>query len=616
MARRKTQQDDLPLPKLTRENWRESLRMLEFVRPYRWQLIWGLILLFLSSAVFMAFPMLTGMMFDVAQAGLVEQANVQPDLPAGIEQPTLSLTLNQFGILLIIILSAQAIVSYIRVICFANVSERGTADLRKALYNKLISLPVVFYEKNRVGDLISRLTADVERLYNVYSITLAEFLRQIILLISGIIFLVFTAWQLALIMLGTFPVIVVFALFFGRMIRKLSKERQDALAETNNVLSETMQAIQVVKSFTNELLESIRYGNSIDKVVKVALKYARGRALFASFIIFFLFGALFFVIWSGVKLVENGTMTGGQLITFVFITGIIGGAIAGLGNFYTEILGAIGATDRIREILNEETEVNLANANRKALNLKGNIRYENVHFQYPTRLDVPVLRGLNLEVKAGQKIALVGPSGAGKSTIVQLLLQFYNFQSGKITVDGHSIDELDITSFRENIAFVPQEVMLFGGTIRENILYGKPEATEEEVLAAAAQANALEFIEQFPEGLETVVGERGIKLSGGQRQRIAIARAILRDPAILLLDEATSSLDAESERVVQDALNKLMENRTSIIIAHRLATIREVDMIFVIDGGKIVEKGTHEELSAMQDGIYNSLAKLQFDLVQ
>ena len=314
-------------------------------------------------------------------------------------------------------------------------------------------------------------------------------------------------------------------------------------------------------------------------------------------------------------MLENGTMTAGQLIEFVVYTGILGGAIAGLGNFYTEILGAVGATERIREILKEEGEVEADPGHPvERITLNGHISYEHVHFSYPTRKDLPVLKGLDFQVESGQKVALVGTSGAGKSTIVQLLLKFYVVDGGDIKVDGHSIYDINTTAFRQNIAIVPQEVILFGGTIKENILYGKPEATEEEVIEAARKANAWDFIQSFPDRLDTIVGERGIKLSGGQRQRIAIARAILKDPVILLLDEATSSLDAESEKAVQDALNKLMEGRTSIIIAHRLATIRDVNCIYVIDKGRIIEQGTHEELSLIEDGTYNSLAKLQFEL--
>lgn len=599
MRRRNNAEEEDKRPRLSREKLVQAARIFRFIHPYRWAFIFGMFLLFLSSLVFMLFPFLTGLMVDTAQG-----------------KAQYPITLKQIGWILLIVLGAQGFVSYARIYLFAIVSEKGIADLRQALYQKLVSLPIVFFEQSRVGDLISRLTSDVEKLYSAFSITLAEFFRQIIILVVGILFLALRAPGLSLIMLGTFPIIVIGAMFFGRFIRKLSKERQEELAGSNTVVNETIQAIQAVKAFTNEFFEALRYGRSIDKMVKIALNYARWRALFSVFIVTFLFGALFFIIWEGAYMVQNGTMSVGRLIEFVVYTGILGGAIAGLGNFYTEILGAIGATERIREILDEVEEVSVENAKTaERLPLKGNIRYQNVQFSYPTRKDVKVLRGLSFEVKAGSKIALVGTSGAGKSTIVQLLLKFYRIDGGDIKVDGRSIYDMDTTAYRRNMAIVPQEVILFGGTIRENILYGKPGATDAEVIEAARQANAWEFIQSFPDGLNTIVGERGVKLSGGQRQRIAIARAILKDPAILLLDEATSSLDAESEKTVQDALNKLLEGRTSIIIAHRLATIRNVDQIYVIDKGQIIEQGTHEELSLIEDGTYKSLAKLQFEPV-
>jgi len=607
--RRQANANEEPLPKLNRETLRQAIGIYKYIRPYRWSLFFGLILLFMSSLVFMLFPYLAGRMVDIAQGntsmgiGLPDFADVDVELD-----------LQQIGWALLAVLILQGIVSYTRVLLFARVSEKGIGDIRQALYARLVTLPIVFFEKSRIGELVSRLTGDVEKLYSAFSITLAEFIRQIIILVVGIAFLAFRAPQLSLIMLATFPVIVIGAMIFGGYIRKLSKERQEELANTNTILNETMQAIHVVKAFTNEFFESLRYNNSVDRMVNVALKYAHGRAIFSVFIITFLFGALFFIIWRGAIMVSNGTMTAGLLIEFVVYTGIIGGAIAGLGNFYTDLLGAIGATERIREILNTEGEVEATDTKHSpTINLQGNIAYENVHFEYPTRSDVPVLKGLSFEVQAGQKVALVGTSGAGKSTIVSLLLQFYGISEGDIKVDGKSIYEYDLSAFRQNIAIVPQEVLLFGGTIQENIRYGKPDATEEEIIEAARQANAWDFIQSFPEGLDTIVGERGIKLSGGQRQRIAIARAILKDPCILLLDEATSSLDAESEKMVQDALNTLMEGRTSIIIAHRLATIRDVDCIYVIDNGKIIEQGTHDELSMLEDGAYNSLAKLQFE---
>lgn len=597
MSRRQSSTDTPPKVRLNREKLAAAAKIFRYIRPYRFAFGSGLVLLFLSSVTFMIFPYLSGLMVDIASG-----------------EKEMAYSLVDVGWFLALILVVQGAVSYFRIYLFSIVSEKGISDVRKALYEKLISMPMSFFEHARVGELVSRLTADVEKLYNAFSITLAEFLRQIIILVAGIVFLAFRAPQLSLIMLGTFPVVIIGAMFFGRFIRKLSKERQEELAESNNILNETMQAIQAVKAFTNEFFESVRYGTRINRVVKMSLRYARWRALFSVFIVTFLFGALFFIIWQGAMMVQSGNMSVGLLIEFVAYTAIIGASIAGLGNFYTELIGAIGATERIREILEDEQEIDVLNIdNIPDAPVKGHIEYQNVHFRYPTRPDIEVLQGMNFKVSPGEKVALVGTSGAGKSTIVQLLLRFYAIEKGDILVDGQSISSFDTTAYRRNIAIVPQEVILFGGSIRENILYGDPKAPEEAIMEAAQKANAWEFIQRFPEGLDTLVGERGVKLSGGQRQRIAIARAILKDPAILLLDEATSSLDAESEKVVQDALATLMEGRTSIIIAHRLATIRDVDQIFVIDNGQIIERGTHAELSQREQGAYNTLAKLQFE---
>jgi ATP-binding cassette, subfamily B, bacterial len=601
-------QDNAPKTKLTKDNIKAVGEIFQFIRPYRVSFWVGMILLFLSTTTFMIFPFLSGRIVDIAQG--------KHDFVFSFGGKTIPyyLDLPRIGYILAVLLVVQGFISYFRVTLFAKVSEYGIADMKQALYQKMVSLPISFFEQSRVGELVSRVNSDVERLYNTFSITLAEFIRQVIILISGILILSLTTWQLAVIMLLTFPVIVVGAMFFGRFVRKMAKERQTQIAETNIILNETMQAINAVKAFTNESFETLRYGKANKKGVVISMKFAAWRAIFATFIVVVLFGALFFVLWKGAELVQSGAISAGELIMFFTYTAIIGGAIAGLGNFYTELVGAVGATERVREILNSESEVTVRDVvvlpEKK---LKGNVEFRNIHFQYPSRPDVGVLKGLNLSIKSGQKVALVGPSGAGKSTIVQLMLKFYLPTEGGIFVDGKNINDLDITDYRSNMAIVPQEVLLFGGTIRENILYGKPDATDEEIIEAAKQSNSWEFISQFPEGLETIVGERGIKLSGGQRQRIAIARAILRNPSILLLDEATSSLDAESEKVVQEALNILMEGRTSIIIAHRLATVREVDKICVIDNGVITEQGTHEELYEKEDGLYASLARLQFE---
>lgn len=585
--------------KLTRENLKKTLKIFQYVLPYRWLFIVGMIVLALGSLLFLVIMRTPGEFFNIING-----------------EAQYGLSLNQLFVVLLIFLAVQSLFSYFRVQLFAYVSEKSMADLRTDLYRKLVSLPIPFLEQRRVGELTSRMTSDITEVQSVVSITLAEFLRQVIILIGGVGFIIFAMPRLALIMLATFPVVVIMAMFFGRFIRKLMRARQDQLAKTNVVVEETMQSIQTVKAYTNELFEIGRYTKNLKESVRIALRAAHMRGLFAAFIILVMFGALFFIMWRAAVMVQNDLMKEGDLLDFVVYTAVIGGAIASLGGLYTTIASAVGATERIVDILNQESELELAADGEQAKKrFVGNIRYEDVRFSYPSRLDVEVLKGITFSIPAGQKIALVGGSGAGKSTMVQLLLQFYQVQKGAIYVDDRPATEYDLVEYRQNMAIVPQEVLLFGGTIRENIQYGRPGATDEEVLAAARQANALDFIQSFPEGLDTLVGERGVKLSGGQRQRIAIARAILKDPAILILDEATSSLDAESERLVQDALNELMKGRTSIIIAHRLATIRDVDCIYVLENGKIIEQGTHTELSLIEDGVYNALAKLQFDAV-
>ena len=588
--------------RLNKDALKKSIGIFRYIRPYMGYFAAAMFFLIAGSLIFMALMGLPGEMANTAIG--------KPKFKFNIE-------VKDYGWIFLIILIVQGILSYFRTIFFAIVSEKGMADLRKDLYNKIITQPVTFFEEKRVGELTSRITADVEQLQAVFSITLAEFIRQVVILISGIIIIIFWTPKLSIIMLLTFPAIVIVAMVFGRYIRKLSKQRQDELAKTNTIVEETFQSFSIVKSFANEWYESLRYADSVDEIVKISLSFAKIRGIFFIFIITILFGGIFFILWRGALMVQDGTMEAGDLFSFIIYTGILGGAIASFGTLYTQIIGALGATERILEILETPSELPIQNTSLyQDLKLKGDVTFENIEFSYPTRKDVNVLRGININIKAGQKIALVGQSGGGKSTIVQLLMKFYNPDKGIIRVDGKIINDYDLTQYRKNIGIVPQEVILFGGTIKENIAYGKPGATDEEIITAAQQSNSWEFISSFPDGLKTIVGERGIKLSGGQRQRIAIARAILKDPKILILDEATSSLDAESERLVQDALDKLMQNRTSIIIAHRLATIREVDCIYVLENGKILEQGSHYELIEKENGTYSALAKLQFELQQ
>jgi ATP-binding cassette, subfamily B, bacterial len=577
--------------RLDKASLRNLIGVFRFMLPYKGLFIVGLVALALSSVILLAFPRLAGELLDVASGK-----------PAYFE------TIDQVATALLIILFVQGIFSFIRVYTFSIVSEKGMADLRQAVYQKVIWLPMTFFDSRRVGEVMSRITSDVATLQETFSFVLAEMIRQGLTLIFGIGIIFYLAPTLTGFMLITIPVLVITALVFGKYIRKLSRKTQDKLAETNVVVEESLQSIVMVKAFTNELFELNRYSRAIREVVMVAIQSARYRGLFISFIIFALFGGIVAVGWYGASLVQANELTVGELFSFVFYTSFIGFSIAGLGDIYTQLQRSVGASERVLEILGLDDE---SSTGASAVKLEGAIEFTDVTFAYPSRKDYKVLAGLNFTVSPGEKVALVGRSGSGKSTIINLLMRLYPLNQGVIKIDGHPIEGFNLTAYRKNLGVVPQEVILFGGTIADNIRYGKPGATSDELREAARKANALDFIESFPEGFETVVGDRGIKLSGGQRQRIAIARAILKDPAILILDEATSSLDAHSEVLVQEALEKLMEGRTSIIIAHRLSTIKKVDRIFVIQDGKLAEMGSHVELSGLDNGIYNNLLQLQ-----
>ena len=595
MARRQMQEPlrEEDKRKVNKDSLKRLAGVFRFMLPHKWLFIVGLICLVLSSATILSFPFLAGQLLDLASGKTIP----------------IFTTINQVALTLLGILLVQSFFSFMRVYTFSVTSERTLADLRQHVFHKIVWLPLTFFDNRRVGELMSRITSDVGTLQDTFTTTMAELLRQTLTLIIGTAIIFVLAPQLTVFMLLTFPVLVILALIFGKSIRKLSRKTQDKLAEANVIVEESLQSIQVVKAFTNEAFELLRFKKSLNEVVQVAVRTAKYRGFFVSFVILALFGGIVAVGWYGAWLVQSDLLSVGKLFSFIIYTSFIGGSIAGLGDLYTQLQRSIGASERLLEILDQKDEEELpASVDAK---LSGDIVFEHVNFAYPTRPDFPVLKDLNFHIGAGEKIALVGQSGSGKSTIINLLLRFYPVQEGSIKADGLSIQLFGLTDYRKNIGIVPQEVILFGGTIRENIAYGNPDASFEEIRLAAKKANALDFIESFPEQFDTRVGERGVKLSGGQRQRIAIARAILKNPAVLILDEATSSLDSQSEYLVQQALEKLMEGRTTIIIAHRLSTIKKVDRIFVINQGQLAEMGSHAELTQVNNGLYSNLLKMQ-----
>jgi ATP-binding cassette subfamily B protein len=557
--------------------------------------------MFTGSLLTLAFPYLAGSIVDAAVHHLNGGAGM-----GGVDRTAFLL----MGILLV-----QACLTFFHSLSFATVGQRSLVDLRRDTYARLISLPMAFFAQRRVGELASRLSTDLIQIEDTLIVILPQFLRQTTLLIGGIGLIAFTSIKLTGIMLVSLPVLTVVAVVFGRKTRKIAREAQDRLADTATIVEETLQGIVNVKAFANESYELNRYQEGLGKFLTTTLRGARLRAGFIAFILFALFGSIVLVLWSGARLLQQGEITFGDLTRFILYTTFVAGAMGQFAELYSQIQKAVGATQRVRELLREtgEVEAVLGPPRPSTLpRLRGEVEFQHVDFTYPSRQGVEVLKGINLHAVPGQRIALVGPSGAGKSTLISLLLRLYDPTAGRLLIDGRDAREYRLTELRGQMSIVPQEVLLFGGSIADNIAYGKPGASQQEIEQAARQANAHDFIQGFPEGYATFVGDRGIKLSGGQRQRVAIARAILKNPAILILDEATSSLDSESERLIQEALETLMQGRTSFIIAHRLATVRHVDRIIVIADGKVAEAGTHEELQALGDGVYRRLAALQF----
>ena len=577
-------------PPIKLASLKKTFRLFRYVKPYWAQFALGLLFLLVSSLAGLALPKLLGNLVD----------------PKSSEQ--LFKGMNLAGVLLVAVLIGQSVFSFFRIILFVNVTEKTLATLRQTVYSHLIKLPMKFFLERRVGELSSRISSDISLLQETFTTTLAEFIRQMIIIIGGVVILLITSPGLTAFMLATLPAMMVAAVFFGKFIRRFSKQVQEQVAAANTVVEETLQGILNVKAFANEFFEIARYRKRTNEAARTGMKGGKYRGAFSSFIILGIFGALVAVIWRGVAM----GMPTSALLSFVLYSLFIGGSVAGLAEVYTNLQKSIGATEHLLEILDEPAEdITPVTAIAAENQLDGQISFRDISFHYPSRPDLTIMDSVSFDVYADQKVALVGPSGAGKSTIVSLLLRLYDPVSGDILFDGKDSKSFPLSQLRSQMAVVPQDVFLFGGTIAENIAYGKPDATVAEMEAAARQANAWEFIQRFPLGLDTIVGERGIQLSGGQRQRIAIARAVLKNPRILILDEATSALDSESEKLVQDALDKLMEGRTSLVIAHRLATVRQADKIIVLDKGRIVEEGTHNELIGL-DGLYRTLSDMQF----
>ncbi len=578
------------------------LTIFKYMRPYIGVYLIGWIFLVLSSLAGLFFPYLLGKLLGSSNSSLNQEESFSLLSPE---------TINDITIALFILFAFQAIFSFFRIVLFTNVTENTLRDIRNFAFKRLLFMSMDFYNKSKVGELTSRLSNDITQLQDTFRVTLAEFFRQFFVVFGGAVFLFFISWKLSLIMFATVPIMAVIAVVFGRFIRKLSKNAQNFTASANSIVEESLTGISNVKSFTQEIFTLNKYKVTTDQIRKLNVKSGLWRGVFVSFIIFCLFGAIIFIIWKGLLMTQgaNPELSSQGFYQFILFTIMMGASVGSLPDLYASIQKAAGASENLLEILNGKIESNFISGDQK-VEFLGAIKFKNVTFSYPQRKDITVLKNITFSIKPNNHVAIVGASGAGKSTIASLLLHFYHEFEGDITYDGLSINKIEIESLRKQIAIVPQEVILFSGSIRDNVSFAYPKASDEEIKLALKKANAWEFVNEFPEKLNTEVGDRGVQLSGGQKQRIAIARAILKNPKILILDEATSSLDSESEKLVQDAMNKLMVGRTSIVIAHRLSTVREADKILVLKNGDLVEEGSHDSLIKLK-GFYSKLVDLQ-----
>ena len=575
-------------------------RLLRLARPEAGLLAAGLVFLAIGSAATLAYPQGVRVVIDAALGSAPEWA--------GQVARARLLELVALAMAAIALVSAAAM--GIRYYLFMLAGERVITRLRKDLYQAILDQEVAFFDKERTGDLMSRLASDTATIQGSVSANISFGLRNLIQLIGGVALLIYTSPGLTLLILAVVPAIVLGAVVYGRRIRRLSRKVQDAIAEGQSVAEESIAGIRTVRSFAAEEAERGRYGDAIDRALGLARKRIVASSLFMAATTFAGYASAALVFWYGGKLVARGEMSAGDLTSFLVYTLLVGFALGALADLWADFLRSLGAAERVFELLDRQPT--LANrGGRRLERMAGAVALEGIDFRYPGRPDVAVLTSLSLAIAPGQVVALVGPSGAGKSTIAALLLRFYDPDAGTVRVDGVDLRELDPLWLRQQIGVVAQEPLLFSTSIAENIRYGRPGASDQEIEAAARAANAESFIAQFPDRYQTLVGERGVQLSGGQKQRIAIARALLVDPRILVLDEATSALDAESEHLVREALERLMEGRTTLVIAHRLSTVRGADRVVVLDRGAIVESGRHDELVA-QGGLYRRLVERQF----